>query len=371
MKKLVKILFAATITIFLTGDCFCKNKIKTITIKRRNAKTTLYFSGIINPYKKFAVISPVAGVITEKFFEFGQNIDKGDRLFVIKSTQQQTDYQDAMITFLKAKQSLRDNETKYKNDEKLWKDDLISTEEYTSSKNTYLLDRLAYVQAKSKLLTVTGGNGRLKDIDKLTLDNIDDVSSKLELRKKSKNVFIIAPTHGIALIDEDKKVGIGSDVKVDQVLLYLGLKDKLATNIKISEINVNQLHAGQEAIITGDAFPETKLKGYIKSLASQASTTEGQPAFSAQIVIPRLTKKQATEIKMGMSVKAAIPVIKKSQIIIPIDAINADDQTVQVLDPITKKINTVRIETSETTLDGIIVTSGLKEGDQVVVPNSN
>jgi len=369
-------------TLFLVGNCFRvvaapasspdKKAAKTIVVKRADAKTTLYFSGVINSHKKFAVTSPVEGVITKKFFDFGQDINKGDKLFIIKSLKQQADYQEAMVNYLKAKQTLENSGAKYKSSEKLLDNGLISTDEHTATKNTYLLDRLAFVQAQAKVITIIGGNGRLKDIDKLTLENIGDISAKLKLKEKAQNIMTIAPIGGIALINTegDKKIDLGSDVKTDQVLLYLGSKDQLSTNINISEINVNQLHVGQPAIISGDAFP-SQLKGYIEKLAAQATTSGGQPTFSAQVLVPQLTPQQAKNIKIGMSVKVAIPIIKKTQIMIPIVAINPDDQTVQVVNPTTNQITKVKVETGETTFDDIIITSGLKEGDHILVPNSN
>jgi multidrug efflux pump subunit AcrA (membrane-fusion protein) len=420
MNKLMKILFLSIITIFLIGNCFCavaattspsgatpgaatspsavttpspdtttppsgattsspskkndtkKNGTKTIVIKKADAKTTLYFSGTINPHKKFAVTSPVEGVITEKFFDFGQDMKKGDKLFIIKSSKQQADYQEALVDYLKAKQTLQNSEAKYKTSKKLNEKGVMSDDDYKTDKNAYLLDRLAFVQAQAKVTTIIGKDGRLKDIDKLTLENIGDVSAKLELEKKAQDIMIIAPIGGIALkISEgEQKIDLGSDVKTDQVLLYLGSKDQLSTNIKISEINVNQLHIGQPAIMTGDAFPD-QLKGYIEKLAAQATTNGGQPTFSAQIVVPQLTSQQVKNIKMGMSVKVAIPIVKKAQIMIPIVAINPDDQTVQVVNPTTNQITKVKVETGETTFDDIIITSGLKEGDHILVPNSN
>lgn len=377
MNKLIKILLLSILTLFVITNYSCviaapvSSPTKTIVVKKADAQTTLYFSGTIRTYKKYAVTSPVEGVITKKFFEFGQDIQKEDKLFIIKSTKQQADYQTAMVDFLKAKQTLQNSEAKYKTSKRLNKEGVISDDDYKTDKNAYLLDRLAFVQAKSKLLSTTGEKIKLKDIGELSLENIDAVSAKLELDKKSQDIMIEAPANGIALLNGDKKIDLGSDVKTDQVLLYLGSKDKLSTDIKINEINVNQLHVGQTAIITGDAFPDAKLKAYIGTLAAQATANGGQPTFSAQIIVPQLTAQQIKNIKMGMSVKVAIPVTQKSQIIIPIAAINPDDQTVKVINPTTNQITKVKVETGETTFDDIIITSGLKEGDHIVVPNSN
>lgn len=381
MKKLIRVLFITIMTLFLIVNYFCavasspssptKKNTKIIVVKKADAQTILYFSGTIRTYKKYAVTSPVEGVITKKFFEFGQEIKKGDKLFIIKSTKQQIDYQTAMIDFLKAKQTLQNSEAKYKTSKRLNEGGVMSDDDFKTNKNAYLLDRLAFVQAKSKLITIAGKDSELKDIDKLSLENIDYISTKLELDKKSQDILIMAPISGIALLDNDKKINLGSDIKTDQVLLYLGSKDQLSTDIKISEINVNQLHLGQAATITGDAFPLINLESYVGSLASQAAADEEQPTFLAQIIAPRLTAQQAKHIKIGMSVKVAIPITKKAQIMIPIAAINPDDQTVQVINSTTNKITKVKVQVGETTFNDIIITSGLKEGDHILVPNSN
>lgn len=347
-----------------------KPKTKIITVEKSTPQKNLYFSGIIEPYQKYAIISPTDGVIIKQFFHFGQNIQKDDKLFVIDSTKQHNDYQDALVNFLKAKQTLNESETKYNIDSDFWKKDIISRDEYNKSRSSYLLDKLAYMQAKAKLAHITGTDKHINSMEQLNLKNIDHMSGILELDKKSRKINILAPVAGIVLFGESDKVKLGATVKENQTLIYLGSIEKLTTNIEISEINVNQLHAGQPVIVTGDAFPQFNLHGYISSIAAQASSKQEQPTFSARIIIPKLTEEQEQIIKMGMSIKITIPISIEPKIMIPITAINPDDQTVQIINPITKKITQMKVQTGETTLEDVIITSGLKEGDKIIVPDT-
>jgi len=372
-----KIFLLTTIFIITISHCYLasaakKSKPKTtvITIQESVPQKNLYFSGIIQPYQKYAVISPTDGVITKQLFHFGQYVQKKDKLFILDSTKQHEDYQTALVNYLKAKQTMHDSEAKYKVNTNFWKKDIISHDEYNQSRSTYLLDKLAYMQAKAKLTHITGTDLHVNKMEQLTLQNIGSITDVLELNKNSRKIDILAPIDGIALFSEDNKIKLGSDVKTNQALLYLGSKQNLATDIEISEINVNQLHVGQNAIISGDAFPTFTLKGYISSIAAQATSKQEQPTFSAQIIIPKLTAKQEAIIKMGMSIKITIPIISQPKIMIPIAAMNPDDQTVKVINSITKKTTKVKVEVGETTLEDIIITSGLKKGDKIIVPDS-
>ena len=160
-------------------------------------------------------------------------------------------------------------------------------------------------------------------------------------------------------------------VKDGQTLLNINSSRGISFDIKINEINVNQLHVGQPAIITSVAFPNIKLQGYIKSIDSQASSIGNLPSFSAAIIVPSLTTSQEKIIRIGMSAKISITTTRKAKILVPLYAISDENgkKSVKLLDPKTGKIKKALVETGETTLSDVEITSGLKAGDQVVLPN--
>ena len=339
-----------------------------ITVKPLSSKTTLYFSGQLQPAHKLSITSPVTGTIIEHDFSYGQYLKKSQLLFKIKSASLQTDYQKAMISYLKSKQTYNSSRAKFASDTKLYSKGLISKDSYTDTRNNYLLNRLAFTQARATLLN-SAGKHNLTDIDKLSLDNIVEVTKRLNLQKDFQIVEIRAPQAGVALYTKNSKTELGSSVKKDQVICHISHKRQLASTIKINEVNVNQFHVGQPVTVTGTGFAPFTLHGYIESIAAQATDQEGLAIFSADIIIPKLSAEELNIVKFGMSIKIAITITHPPHIMIPIKAVNVDSSTVQIIAPKTGKAKTVTIRTGETTFQDVTILSGLKAGDKVIVPN--
>lgn len=345
---------------------------KVLTISPLPTSKTLYFSGSILPVKTIPIVAPADGLITQLNFIYGQIVKEGQLLFVIKSIKQQSDYQDALTKYLTAKQTFTLSNKQLIGDESLYKQGLIPRNTYDSSKNTNSLNQLAMLQAEGQLRNALIGR-KFADIENLSIDNIDAVNKALELDKHETSLNIYSPGAGQVLfpLDNSKKIQNGSAVKEGEVLLSIDPNGGISIDISIDEMNVNQLQVGQPAVITSIAFPNFKLNGYVKNIDAQASGSGNLPTFSATVIVPKLTPEQDKIIRIGMSAKIAITTQRKPQMLVPIYAVTQENgiNSVKLLDPKTGKINKVTVETGETTLNDVAITSGLKAGDQVVLPN--
>jgi HlyD family secretion protein len=350
-------------------------KQQTITVKKQAASKTLYFSGTINPLSTTPVLSPAEGVATKQFFEFGQPIKKGQKLITISSAKQQTDYQSAITDFIKAKQTLGKDKSKYLSAKKLYQRGLKSRNDYEDAENTYYLDQLAFYQAQAKLNTAIKYH-KVTDLSKLSAEDIKSVQKALNLNKTEQEITVTAPVNGIALFPKDSDSNSGgqkdtAQVKQGDILVNLGDITGLTVTIGIDEININQIHVNQKAVITSDAFPDISLNGYVKSVASQAASVGGSPTFSAIVIVPNLTPAQAKVIHIGMNAKIGIILQSPAQILLPLKAVYKKDgvSMVTIVDKTSNKKTPVTVTTGQTSLNSVVITSGLKTGDQVVVPN--
>jgi len=346
-----------------------------ITIRSVRSGKVLYYSGVIKPYKKTPVTSPINGVIEKLSFKYGDYVKKGQKLFTIRSQQQQTDYQAALAAYLQQKQSGDAALKKYQDNQKLFDKGLISKNDFETSKSAYYLAELTLLQSKAKLNKLLEFH-KVPNVSQLTLKDIEKVSKALQLNKRYQDVNITAPVEGISLFvaksgQLGKKLEAGDSVKANDVLLLLTPKKGIAVEIQIDEINVNQLHVGQPVMLTSVAVPSLRLKGYVDDIAAQAVSSGGLPTFSAEVVVPKLNKKDFQRIKVGMSVKVMISVKKAAHILIPIKAIHykKGKSTVTVINPRTKRTQEVPVETGETTFKDVTILSGVKPGDNIVVPN--
>lgn len=347
-----------------------------ITVTKKPVTKTLYFSGTIQPLQRIPVMSPVEGVVYKKFFTYGHKVNKGDLLFEIKSYKQESDYQAALSKYLQAKQKLSQSKEKLEDSTTLFNQGLIPKNEYESDKNTYFLDQLSFIQAQAEL-NMSLKYHQVSNISELSISDIEAVSKALELGKKAETIRVYAPHAGIALFtksadgDSSKRIGTGSRIRQSQVLLYIGSMEGVSSSIQVNEVNVNQLHVMQKAIVTSTVVPNLELNGYVSSIDAQAASDNNLPVFNATVVVPTIGAEQQKLLHVGMSAKVSITISLAEQILIPIRAVLQENgnNVVKVLDPKTGNTKSVIVDTGQTTINSIVINSGLNPGDKIVVPN--
>jgi len=380
MKKLFcyfTLLLITPAVITLAG-CHKKSnniQIKTMTVQEKPLQQSLYFSGVIEPLSKQPVISPVKGVVIKKFFEYGEPVKKGQLLFTLSSTMQQDTFQSALTDFLKAKQALNSSQDKMKSTVALYKQEIVSEDDYNTDKTTYYLDQLTYTQAKNKLDEILKYH-HIDNLSSLSISDTATINRILKSNQQSSTINITAPYSGVALFSNedassttDSRADIGSSVKDGELLLYIGDVSGISSTIQINEININQIQEKQKAEITSIAFPNITLHGYIQTIDTQAADNNNLPAFTAKIIVPKLSEKEKNSIHIGMSTKIQLIPNSENKIMIPISAVTqqGDDNLVTVIDKQSGGHKNVPVTTGQTTLNEVVITSGLKPGDEIVV----
>jgi len=353
--------------------------IKTLTVSVKPLTKTLYNSGTIMPLHVYDVTSPVAGTVKNIFFKYGQQVIQGQKLFNLSSEAMHKLYNSTFLGYIKARRALNASKQKFNMTASLYKDGLVPRNNYESDQNNYLLQRLQFFQAKQQLQEKIDKKNA-DYFESLSLDDIGAVEKALLIGKKYHNLPIFAQYAGIALYSDTsnnsggqsqaKQVTIGSHLKAGDSVLRIGTIDGFIVRIKINEFNINKVRKGQKAIVTSSAFPSITLKGSLDHIALEAISGEGLPIFYGDVIVQKLTPAQQKIIKIGMNVKVAIKAQQGPKILIPLNTVKRQNghALIKVYDPKTKKIKEVRATTGETNLDSIVITSGLKPGDQVVIP---
>lgn len=337
----------------------------------------LYFSGTINPYTYSNILSPVDGVVQQMEFHYGQPVRTGQVLFLLTSPKLQDDFQQNLSAYLKALDDYRDKNRQFIASENLRKLQFISDDDYYSKKNAREEAYMAMLQARFKLINILSEMGMDTDLDKYKKLGREKIIKTL-VRKWDK-LEVSANANGIALSPigadgksggtDSKLVGLGTEVKKGQILVTIGNLQGISTTVKVSEIDVNKIEPGQTATITGAAFPGIELKGEVTEVDKQAlSESSGLPTFPVIIKVAKLTNEQNQIIHVGMSAKIEIDLSSKKTITVPIKAVfeKNNKSYVNIQDPKTKTVQPVEIKTGQTTMDDVVVVSGVKEGDLVV-----
>ena len=352
----------------------------TIRVSAHPLKTTLYFSGTLQPFKTAVVTSPSDGVIQSIAFHYGDRITVNQPLFTLTSEQFQKNYKTSLTDYIKAKTDFLTSDAQLKESKFLYTHELISKDDYNAKKTNYYTTQLAFVQAKDTL-----GN-YLQRLDtnginpyRLKISEIEKITQALQAKNGSRILRISSPKNGIILLSNSenggdstlKQIREGSQVKQGDVLAIISDLANLIIRINVSEFNINQLNLGDKVLVRGAAFPDYPLAGEIIGLNHQGIPDQsGLPVFPVEISVHNLTEKQQSMIHIGMSVKVAIDLQGTPVITVPIRAVSHDgnDAYVQVQDEQSKKIRKVMVKTGVTTLDSVVIQSDLKSGDYVVIP---
>ena len=349
-----------------------------ITVASNAFANTLFYSGIIQPIHTVVITSPTDGTIVDMPFQYGEEVKSNQLLFMVSSAKFLTEYKTALMQYIKAKSDFNNGQTQLTESEFLHKNQLISDDDFKMKQSNYYAAQLALLQAKDLLESLLHQLD-IKNIDlyKLTIADIDKINQAMHLQVSSENLRVLSPANGIILSaakseEENKKIAKGDVVKQGDALAVVGDMSGVSVRIKVNELTVNQLQVGQKVKITGLAFPGETLMGEIKRVDRQGeSNSGGLPTFSAEVTALNLTKQQQAIIHVGMSAKVEIDINEQAQLLVPIAAIKDKNGVsfVQLYDEKTKKSREVQVKTGKTTMDSVVVLSGLKAGDKILAAN--
>jgi multidrug efflux pump subunit AcrA (membrane-fusion protein) len=380
MKQWLKLIAATIFTLTLTA---CSNEAKqsathTLTVSTDASTNVLYYSGIIQPLKARVITSPVDGAVADIAFQYGETVKPNQLLFKISSAKFLSDYKAALLQYIKTKSDFNASQTQLKESEFLHKNELISDDDYKMKQSNFYASRLALVQAKDSLENLLQQLD-IKNIDlyNLSIADIDKITQAMNLQLTADSLRIASPVAGVVLAatkgdDESKKTAKGDTIKQGDVLAMIGDLSGINVRVKVNELTVNQLHVGQKIKITGIAFPEEVLLGNVTRVDRQGEVTGGGlPMFTVEVSVPKLTAQQQQIIHVGMSAKVEIDINEHPQIRIPMNALTEKngEAFVKVINEKSGKHEMVAVKTGKTTMDSVAILSGLKEGQQLVIPN--
>jgi multidrug efflux pump subunit AcrA (membrane-fusion protein) len=347
-------------------------------VATNNFSSTLYYAGTIQPINSIVITSPVDGVVVDMPFQYGEAVKAGQLLFQISSAKFLADYKAALMQYIKAKSDFNTNQTLLNEAKFLHKNELISDDDFKMKQSAYYAAQLTLLQAKD-VLEVLLHQLNMKELDpyNLTIADADKITKAMHSHMNAENLRMTASAAGIILSPmksetEQKKIMKGDTVKQGDVLAVIGEMSGINVRIKVNELTVNQLKTGQEIKITGLAFPEETLRGEIVRVDRQGDTSGGGfPLFNVEVSVPKLTSAQQEVIHAGMSAKVQIDIKQDSKIMIPMTAVNEKngESFVTMYEEQTGKTKEAAVRTGKTTVDSIVVLSGLKAGDKIVVPD--
>lgn len=385
-KKYLPLLLLCAV--FLSGCHSDHKKVKektTIIVAREQTPIQrLYFTGSLSPIQTIPVISPVAGNIVKRDFEYGERVEKDKVLFKIDSKTLADDYHKDVSDFIQKKQAFETGEDSFKGTQVLYKAGVIAKEDYTNDKTTYENKKLDYLEAKYKLekvLKTANINEQKVDVNKVESLTLADTNRVNELLQQHfRNIEIKAPGSGVALFPKKTmseaagstgKLETGDPVKAQQLLLSIGDLSGLSAAFDVSEVDIDRIKENMSVIVTGSAFPGDTLHGNICAVsvqANQGTNNGGLSMYTVNIEIPHVDPAVMKKIRVGMTAKFEVDIKGEPRIMIPVGAVSLQNgKSVVTVMNAKNKPQVVPVQTGITTPTDVVIIGGIKAGDKILI----
>jgi HlyD family secretion protein len=261
--------------------------------------------------------------------------------------------------------------------------------ETNSTADTHLTSLSSYLsKTNSALSTLFSSQTTIKnDIEAITDADLDLRTQKLTVEQKERSLkeaqdalsdyYIYATINGVI---SEINIAKGDDVSSGSTAATIITESKIA-GITLSEVDVANIKTGNKATLTFDAIEDLTITGEVTEVDSVGTASSGVVSYGVEIAFDT----NEENVKSGMSVSATIITNAKNDVLtIPTTAVKSQGDTyyVQALSKaydLTDKTNSIKgvvsstAPTAKTVEIGLSddtnteITSGLSEGDQVVV----
>lgn len=369
--------FLLSIVCLLTGCSADKPKqnhqTQTWKVSPQALQKSLFYTGNVAPLKEAALITPTDATVASMPFHYGEIVPQGKDVTLLDSNELQKTFNNTLTDYLKAKDNYNVLKIKFSGTQDLWESGLIAKNNYLGEKSSLNTAHIAFMQAAQALETLLAntGNTDIKDLTALNLTDFEQV--KRVLNRNHKQFSIKAPFRGILLYppksldNKEDNISIGSTLKSGQVLGLIGDISGIKVEINVPETDIDKVHVGMPAMITGIALGYERLQGKVILVNSQAFVSNnGLPIFHAVVAVKSLTPAQQNLIRVGMSANIELLYQKDQQLMIPIAAVHQKNGTtsVTIINEAGQRQERP-ITTGSAQADRVVILSGLKPGEVI------
>ncbi|MDD5050692.1 MAG: HlyD family efflux transporter periplasmic adaptor subunit [Candidatus Pacebacteria bacterium] len=257
---------------------------------------------------------------------------------------------------------------------------------YTAEMNGHVVDLLSIQNTISDAKNTISSSARSIQEKTEALQKIKDGTDELDVRSQELSVqqkeyayedyFIRAPFDGVlAKLDVRKGDSIGSGGSLGTFLS----KNKIA-DISLNEVDVARIKDGQKVMLTFDAIDGLTISGEVVETDLVGTVTQGVVNYNVKIAFDT----EDDRVKAGMSANAAIITdVIQDVLIVPNSAVKTQGNT-HYVEMFTTPITSASADTAQGITSATLpsqqvveigtsndtqteITSGLKEGDQIVV----
>ncbi|MBF0424661.1 MAG: GAF domain-containing protein [Magnetococcales bacterium] len=390
---------------------------KTVTPVVESIREPMLLVSKLMPLEIINHVSPMAGRIQERLFQYGQKVEQGASLIKISTAEEEGRLREAQTAFYQAQEAF--NRLR----------DLQKSPDYTQAVWRRNQARTALERSQRQLLMTRKlfGDGIISRVE---MENEEEATKQAEFNYKSSEDAVVgiqeqASTHRIAaaraqlenaeraLKETQKRIdqawvkartsGIilkpvtnaggsgqgqpevepGAVIGEGGALFAIADVDRYALQLQVDEIDLLRLAPGQRVNVTGDAFPDFVLQGFVQRIASQSTSMSAQsdgsgdvsgPAtFSVRAILADIPEEAKKFLRPGMSARAEIIIHENpTALLVPIQAVTTDlltrTTTVELYTPETKTREKRSVKVRANDGGRVEIVSGIQPTDRLVVP---
>ena len=358
MKKSV-ITWAVGMTAVITGLTSCgvdmpketKSSFETMTVKKSDIELPYKFSAKMKGQNDVTVTPQVSGQLMKICVTEGQQVKKGQTLFIIDSRNAQLELEAAQANLQAALAQENSAKLEYESNKNLFEKKIVSSYMLNNSENSYKQAQASVAQARSTVnrakvnlgfCTITASVPGI--IGEIPVRIGDQVSPMTQLTMLSGNTTMYA------------------EFSVTEAIVEAMVKEGM--NANEVEKYIANLPPATFVMKNGTEYPH---KGRVVSLTGVVNAETG--SLTCKVSYPN----PDGHLYSGIQGTIVMPFAEKSVIVVPQYAVVRLQDKAQVFKVKADSTATAIEVTTEDTGNGkdFIVTSGLNEGDQIVTTGAN
>ncbi|WP_425057733.1 Macrolide export protein MacA [Sporomusa carbonis] len=299
--------------------------VQTAKVERGDMVSVVSATGTIKPVNMVDISSKITGLLKEVRVKENDQVKAGQVLVVLDDTQLQ-----AQVS--QARERLANAEANYQRNQRLSSIGAVSEQQLDSSRLDYKVAQASY----------------------------DQVVSQLE------DTVIKSPIDGVVI---GKPIPAGQTVAqgISNPMVILSVADmsKLQIETQVDESDIGKVAVGQKATFTVDAFPGKTFNGTV-AVISQKATVQSNVVYYTVVIN---VDSDNDGLKPTMTARVSIQTGEsKNALTVPLAAIkNNKDQQYVVVMKNGGQMENVPVTTGLTSDDRIEITSGLSDGDVIVL----
>lgn len=245
-------------------------------VSYRNIVEEVTASGTIYPENEVKISPDVSGEITELYVKEGDTVRKGQLLVRINPDIYQTQLEQAkaglnnakatseniQAQLLRTKANVENQKKNFEMQEKLYKDKVISQQEFNNAQAQYEMAK-ADLQAAEKQALASIYNTRSVE------------ANVAQAGKNYQRTTVVAPTDGVVtgLVSKKGERVVGTAQMAGTEMMRISDLSRMEVRVEVNENDIVRVSVGDSAGIEVDAYNGKKFKGIVTEVANSSKSS--------------------------------------------------------------------------------------------------